>query len=197
MAKNNNWIWIVVIVGALFFFMNQQKVDEKKEIKLFCDSEEPTTLDGYKAEIQKWDKYNSTANADFISSYIKSNTIFEFDNGNIIELTEYKIDVYKCDLKGYFTANSIDVQKIEDDSGIEMGYHKLNLMYTFCSNDKTFLINIDSRNEDDAFDLKETYISKMYDCTIDFLPSVSNKWGMYGGIAILVLLFLIILKFRK
>ena len=39
-------MWIVGGIVVLIIFMNQQKTDEKKEIKLFCNSEEPANI-GY------------------------------------------------------------------------------------------------------------------------------------------------------
>ena len=226
MAKNNNWIWIVVIVGALFFFMNQQKVEDKKEFAFWCTSKEPTTLDGYKTEIAKWEGYTDTVpfiknldnplDSDSVDCMLFGNKLCAMVvSGCQLNLSK---DLIKNDYKVDMVSGNTDENMGEGDMPAIEGKYIM-----WCSSDKKFTIITEnafynflvrggnessyqesikniiklSAKEDDLSDFKDTYFSKMYDCKLRYLESVSNTYAMYGGIAILVLLFLIILKFRK
>lgn len=180
--KNNQWIWIIAIGAIAYFMFMSPTKDAKKEIALFCESNEPTTLAGYKTEILNWE-----------------GAILDEEHENMIGII---VD----DNKGIAIASINDCMgvrseldksvMVKNDYGVEVGYTGAEDF--FCSKDNKFAIVIHSfdNNEDDKLDMQNLYFSKMYDCTIEFLPSVSNTYG-YIGVGVVALLILLLVFRRK
>lgn len=202
MNKSNNWIWIGLIIIGAYFLINYQNT-EKKEFAFFCKSNEPTTINGYVQNISNFEGF--TDKWTILEMNIPYH-FFNFGDKSAIGIIEQCTDLSK---EGDKISNNygIDMFFVDTDDSKGEG----SPAFVFCSNDKKFTIGITTGiipksdgtdleltgTKDDMIDLKEKYLSNMYDCTINMLPSVSNKTVIFGGIGLLILIFIFIFLKKK